>query len=105
LRPRSIDLTETLKPGLHWSFDVAAEVEDPDSVGAATHKASLLDNPQFIQVANYPCARALLLSDVELRELFVKNLNLGQVVDYDVHVFGMMLGVILVVVLGGIKFV
>ncbi len=37
-------LAKTLKPSLHWCFDVSAEVEDPDPVEAATHKAMLIDN-------------------------------------------------------------
>ncbi len=33
--------TLTLKPSFYWRFDVSAEVEDPGSTGAATHKAYL----------------------------------------------------------------
>jgi len=33
--------TLTLKPSFYRRFDVAAEVEDPGSTGAATHKAYL----------------------------------------------------------------
>ena len=47
-RPRNYEgsevLIQTLKPSFHWCFDVAAEVEDPDSVGAATRKACFLEN-------------------------------------------------------------
>jgi hypothetical protein len=45
----------------------------------------------------------LFLFDVEFRELFLEMLNLGQVVDHDVQVFGMIVGVILVVILCGIE--
>ncbi len=36
-------IEDRLKPGFYWGFDVAAEVEDPGSAGAATHKAYLWD--------------------------------------------------------------
>lgn len=51
----------------------------------------------------FQCPAALLLLHIQLRKLLVKMLHLGQIVDHDVQVFGVIVGVILVVILRGIK--
>jgi hypothetical protein len=47
--------------------------------------------------------RALLLLHKKFRKLFVKMLHFRNVVDHDVQVVGMMVGVILVIVFRGIE--
>jgi len=48
-------------------------------------------------------AAVLLLIYIQFRKLLLKVVNLGQIVDHDVHVFGMIVDVILVVILRGEK--
>jgi hypothetical protein len=75
----------------------------PDLISQGPDLHPFMHSRSVNGAAKFQRAVVLFLIDIPFRKLLVKVLDLGQVVDHDVHVFRMIIDVILVVILRGEK--